>query len=268
MNTLETPHHRITLRVSLGMLHLDVATALHAPWTVLFGPSGSGKSTLLRFMAGILPGLSRASSATASLHFSRHDQDGQWQTLSEGAYILGPERRDIGYAPQAASLFPHLSVLSNVGFGAALDVSGRALALRRSSPAEDTGSAERLCGEACELFELDPLRRRTPAQLSGGEQQRVSLARAFARPGARLLLLDEPFVGLDRAIRDRILDRLRPALAARRLPVVSVTHDIEEAFLLEADVVRLEAGRLIAQGGAAQILAVEREGVLSALRAH
>jgi ABC-type sulfate/molybdate transport systems ATPase subunit len=105
-----------------------------------------------------------------------------------------------------------------------------------------------------------------PAQLSGGERRRVALARAFAVPNARLVLLDEPFTGLDRRLRDDLLPRMQAWLAIRGIPVLSVTHDVDEALLLDADVIRLENGRVLTQGSAREVLAGERDRLLEALR--
>ena len=104
-----------------------------------------------------------------------------------------------------------------------------------------------------------------PTELSGGERRRVALARAFAVPNARLMLLDEPFTGLDRALRDELIPKMQAWLAVRNIPVLSVTHDVDEALLLNADVIRLEDGRVQAQGPAREVLAQERERQLAAL---
>jgi molybdate transport system ATP-binding protein len=107
--------------------------------------------------------------------------------------------------------------------------------------------------ETLDLFALTPLAGRLPRDLSGGELQRVSLARAFAVPNATLMLLDEPFTGIDRLMRERLIS----VLAACNVPILSVTHDVEEALLLDAEVLRLESGRIIATGPASEVLAPE-----------
>jgi len=167
--------------------------------------------------------------------------DGAWVEMA-GVEV---ERRRIAYAPQGAAVFPHLSVGENVGFGA--------------------GGSAGMVDEAMEMFGLEALAGRSVRGLSGGERQRVSLARAFAVPGAELMLLDEPFTGVGREAREVLLVRMREVMVRRGVAVVSVTHDVEEALMLGAEVVRLEAGKVVAQGAAAEVLAVERERMLAVL---
>jgi molybdate transport system ATP-binding protein len=119
--------------------------------------------------------------------------------------------------------------------------------------------------ESLAIFELAALASRMPRDLSGGQQQRVNLARAFAVPAPKLMLLDEPFSGIDRALRDTLLPKMRERMAALGVPVISVTHDVEEALLLGADVVRLQDGKVVAQGPAAVVLAAERDRMLRVL---
>ena len=226
----------------MGALRLDVALELAAPWTVIFGPSGSGKSSLLRAMCGLLPG--------AEVEFLRRGGE-QWLRLDE----MECSRRQLGYAPQQAALFPHLSVRENVGFATSQRPRGRAAWKK----------AEAVVDGAVDLFALQELVGRRPPELSGGESQRVNLARAFVVPGARLMLLDEPFSGVDRKLRDAMLPQMKEWLADLDLPVVSVTHDVDEALLLGAEVVRLELGRVVAQGAAVEVLAEERVRMLEIL---
>ena len=161
-------------------------------------------------------------------------------------------RRNLAYAPQGAILFPHLSVRENIAF---------------ASTARNLPANTQLIDTAINLFDLAPLANRLPRDLSGGERQRVNLARAFAVPSAHLLLLDEPFTGIDRALRDTLLPRMQQHAAQLGLPVLSVTHDVEEALLLNAEVIRLDNGRIIAQGPASDVLAAERTHILATLAA-
>lgn len=227
---------RLRLDTRTGALKLKLDITLATPWSVLFGPSGSGKTTVLRAICGLLK------HADQSCFCEGTELDGK-------AVSTPTHERRIAYAPQGADLFPHLTVRENIAF--AQSVRGR--------------NARNLVDEALTLFELQPLAERMSRDLSGGERQRVNLARAFAVPTPRLMLLDEPFSGIGRALRNRLLETMRLAMAARGVQVVSVTHDVEEAFLLGAEVVRMERGQVLAQGPVEVVLADEREATLRAL---
>jgi molybdate transport system ATP-binding protein len=232
-------HHRLQLRTQLGALALDLDLDLTHNWTVIFGPSGSGKSTILRALAGLLP------SANAPL--IRQDEDRNKHDLTK----VPPRARAIAYAPQQPSLFPHLTVADNIAFAQRFS--------SRPAPSQQT------IADAIKVFRLDDLLHRYPKNLSGGERQRVNLARAFCVPNPQLMLLDEPFAGIDRPLRDAILPELRETLRLSGVPVVSVTHDVEEAFRLQAEVVILRDGRIANQGYVSKVLADERLSVLDAL---
>jgi molybdate transport system ATP-binding protein len=233
-------HHQLILRTQLGALSLEIDLHLTFNWTVIFGPSGSGKSTILRAIAGLLP--------HTHAPLIRQHEDRTKHDLTH----TPPRGRSIAYAPQQPSLFPHLTVADNVAFAQH--------ASQNASP-----SQEKLT-EAIELFRLENLLPRYPRNLSGGQQQLVNLARAFCVPNPQLMLLDEPFNGIDRPLRDAILPGLRESLRLSGVPVVSVTHDVEEAFLLNAEVFRIDAGRILAHGPARAILADERARLLNILR--
>jgi molybdate transport system ATP-binding protein len=238
------PHHRLAVDRTLGALHLRADLILTAPWTLLFGPSGSGKTSLLRAACGLL--------GTEGVRFRRCQPAGRETSLIGPQRALPPHQLGLSYAPQQGALFPHLTVLENVSFP---------LTVRGEQRADRTDVEELL-----ELFDVTALRDRTPQLLSGGERQRVNLARAFAVPDAHLFLLDEPFAGMGRALRDRLLARMQAWMAQRGLPVLSVSHDVDEALLLGAEVIVLEEGRVLRQGPAAQALADERERTLRALQ--
>jgi molybdate transport system ATP-binding protein len=225
-------HHQLKLRTQLGVLALSIDLDLTSNWTVIFGPSGSGKSTILRAIAGLLP--------NTHARLIRQDRDRTEHDLTH----LPPRDRHIAYAPQQSSLFPHLSVEDNVAFAQ---------------------SSEQHIYDAIKLFRLEDLIQRYPRNLSGGERQRVNLARAFCVPDPRLMLLDEPFTGIDRPLRDAILPELRESLLYRGVPIVSVTHDVEETFRLQAEVVVLRDGRIHDYGYVSKVLAEERLSVLTAL---
>ena len=213
---------------------------LDRPWSVLFGASGSGKTTILRVISGLLS----PRKGVVSL--------GGRTLLDTAARIaVEPYRRTIRCASQSARLFPHLTIEENIRYG--ID--------------EDDADAP-LIASLRDLFRIAPLLHKVPAELSGGEQQRVSVARAVASAASitgALLLLDEPFNGLDLALRDTLAQDLKEWLSRRQLPVLSVTHDVGEAFLLDAEVLRLQEGRIVEQGAARQVLAGERERILKQL---
>ena len=179
----------------------------------LLGPNGSGKSTLLRAVAGFEP-----------LSGGEIRLDGK--LLSRPGLTVAPEHRGVGMVFQDYALFPHLTVADNIGFG-----------LRRLPRLQRPGRVD----EMLALVGLSPYRRRYPHELSGGEQQRVAVARALA-PSPALLLLDEPFSNLDVALRQRLAQDLREILARQGATTLFVTHDRQEAETIADEVVML-AGR-------------------------
>jgi ABC-type sulfate/molybdate transport systems ATPase subunit len=228
----------LSLDARHGSFHLQIACRFATAWTVVFGPSGAGKSTLLRLLAG----LDRPERGRIAL-------DGSLLTDSGRGLALPPGRRQTALVAQQPALFPHLSVTANVAYG-----------LGRLDRATRTTRIE----EMLDLVGAADLVRRRTQHLSGGEAQRVALARALA-PLPRLLLLDEPFSALDGAASDALLARLQLWLTAHRVQTVLATHDATDALALGAEVVLLRDGRLVAQGAAAEVLAVERKRLLARL---
>jgi molybdate transport system ATP-binding protein len=222
----------------LGELALRVTCALAAPWTVLFGPSGAGKTSLLRIIGGLI----RPDRGRVLLH-------GRTVVDTAGGAWVSPAQRAIGFVTQRPTLFPNMNVTANVAFGIA--------ALSRRS------SDERVA-QMLELFHGGHLARRMPADLSGGEKQRVALARALA-PEPRLLLLDEPFTGLDADLKGSIMEQLTAWLAQREVPALYVSHDVAEAFQTAADVMVIDHGQIRAHGPAKVVLASQREQLLRQL---
>ena len=186
--------------------------------TCLLGPSGCGKSTSLRIIAGV----ERADTGEVYI-------DGR---LVEGPGLhVPPEARSVGLMFQDFALFPHLTVTENVGFGLRAD---RTEKLRR-------------VGELLEKVDLSGFGAKHPHQLSGGEQQRVALARALA-PRPRVMLMDEPFSGLDNRLRDGIRDRTLDLLKEEGAAVLLVTHEPDEAMRMADEIALMRAGRIVQKG--------------------
>jgi molybdate transport system ATP-binding protein len=207
-----------------GPVPLDAAFRVEpGELMALVGHSGSGKTTLLRTIAGLWrPETARVRVNGAS-----------W--LDTGAGVdLAPHRRRVGIVFQSYALFPHMTAARNVM--AAMDRPDRA-------------EAERIL----ELMNLGGLAERRPAQLSGGQQQRVALARALARQ-PQALLLDEPFSAVDRATRERLHGEIIALRAHLAMPVVLVTHDLNEAQLLADRLVVIEAGRVVRAGATEEVM--------------
>jgi molybdate transport system ATP-binding protein len=194
--------------------------------TVLFGPSGSGKTTALRLLAG----LERAD--RGSIRFG----EATWSDAAQNIH-LSPQQRGLGFLPQAYSLFPHLSVAANLGYG-----------LSALAPQERSTRVS----ELLELLDLKGLEDRHPGELSGGQQQRVSLGRALARR-PKLLLLDEPLSALDRPSQLRLRKELRDLLRTLDIPTVLVTHDRAEALQLGDRLVVMDRGRVCQSGDIQQV---------------
>ncbi|CAI2717278.1 molybdenum ABC transporter ATP-binding protein [Nitrospina watsonii] len=195
--------------------------------TVIFGRSGSGKTTLLRCMAG----LTRSPSGYFRIG------DAVWQDESTGRF-RPVHQRAIGLVFQDARLFPHLTVQGNLHYG-----------YRRIAEHERRIDFDHIVS----LLELAPLLNRMPRNLSGGEQQRVAIGRALLT-SPRLLLMDEPLANLDTARKLEILPFLLKLRTELGLPIVYVSHSLEEILQLVDTLVLLKAGRVIACGPAQQVL--------------
>ncbi|MCP4701279.1 MAG: molybdenum ABC transporter ATP-binding protein [Gammaproteobacteria bacterium] len=205
-------------------LHVDLSLPAQGI-TALFGPSGCGKTTLLRAIAGL----------------ERHPDgflkagDMIWQ---EADYFIPPHRRPLGYVFQEASLFPHLTVRRNLEYG-----------VKRVPKAERKVSLE----QAIELLGIGHLLERKPARLSGGERQRAAIARALA-VSPKLLLMDEPLTGLDQASKQEILPYIESLHDELEIPVIYVSHMLEEIARIADHLVLLEAGRVVAAGDIHEML--------------
>lgn len=199
-----------------GAPRLDVDLTLDDGLCAVMGASGAGKTTLLETIAGLTRPSEGHVAIGARVVFDARDR-----------IFVPPHRREVGFVFQSLALFPHLSVRQNVAYGVRDRARRRELA--------DTWLART---HAASLAE------RRPDTLSGGEAQRVALARAFAAE-PKLLLLDEPFSALDRALRAELGDVVRALHEETRVPVVLVTHHREDAERLASRVVTLDAGRVI-----------------------
>jgi molybdate transport system ATP-binding protein len=217
----------VDIVVRRGAFRLQAAFASDAPIVALFGRSGSGKSTIVEAVAGLA-----------------HPQSGRivigGRTLfdSSRGIDLTPEARHVGVVFQDALLFPHLSVRANLAYGERL-----------------TPSAERFVDRerVMALLGLAPLLERRPATLSGGEKQRVALGRTLlASP--RLLLLDEPLAALDAPRKAEIMGYIELLRDELRLPMVYVSHAIEEVTRLADRLVLVSDGRTVAEGDVAEVL--------------
>lgn len=205
---------RIDARLHAGDFALDVQLEVEQGPVVLVGPNGAGKTTLLRALAG-----------------GDIPIDGRIEVCGQpwvdGRTRVPPEERRVGYLPQGYGLFPHLTAVDNVAYGVRGGKRGRREVARRLL--EELGIAH--------------LASRRPHRLSGGEQQRLALARALARQ-PRLLLLDEPTAALDVAVRRDIRALLAAHLRAPERCAVVVTHDLRDLMAWEPVVALLDQGRV------------------------
>lgn len=217
----------LSLRVARSGFALDVDLQLPARGvSAVFGPSGCGKTTLLRALAGLEHALGRVGLGGEV-----------WQDDRRGIFVP-THRRPIGYVIQEAALFPHLSVRGNLEYG-----------LRRSA---EVGSHLAL-GQAIELLGIGHLMDRSTATLSGGERQRVAIARALATQ-PRLLLMDEPLAALDAERKADILPYLERLHTTLAMPIVYVTHAMDEVARLADHLVLLREGRVLAAGPTRELL--------------
>jgi len=210
--------------------------------SALFGPSGCGKTTLLRAIAGLERAAGRVALGT---EVWQDDAQRQW---------LPTHQRPLGYVIQEAALFPHLSVAANLAYGQRR--SGRATRGAGHEGGADAPSASGAFSldAVIDLLGIAPLLPRQPSTLSGGERQRVAIARALAT-APRLLLMDEPLAALDAQRKAEILPYLERLHAELALPIVYVTHAMDEVARLADHLVLLHEGRVLAAGPLAELMA-------------
>ena len=212
------------------LFELDVDLPLPAGFNMLFGASGAGKSTLLDCIAGLLRPDSGRVQVNDRIFFD-----------SETRVNAPPAERGIGYVFQRPALFPNMSVEHNVAYG-----------LSKLTPA----AREEKVGEILNSFHVSDVRRRRPGEISGGEQQRVALARSLVTE-PQALLLDEPLSALDARIKRKILDDLLAWNEVRRIPILYVTHSHAETLALGQRMIRLNEGKVVAEGTPAEVLTGE-----------
>ncbi len=209
----------INLELQRSQFNLSIHTTLESKgFSAIYGHSGAGKTTLLRWLAGL------EKKSPGQLHFN----DQVWQ---DDTTFVPSQQRQIAYVFQDARLFPHLDVLGNLNY-----------AYRRRF--NDHGP---ILEQVCEWFDLDDLLNSHTAQLSGGEQQRVAMARALLS-SPQCVLMDEPLGSLDSHSKERILQHLEKLHQQLPVPVLYVSHDLEEVSRLADQLILLEKGQLIAQG--------------------
>ncbi|MGH6871151.1 MAG: molybdenum ABC transporter ATP-binding protein [Rhizomicrobium sp.] len=218
----------VSVRHEFPGFTLDAAFQVERPGiTALFGPSGAGKSTLVSAIAGLV-----------RPRQGRIVAGGRVLLDTEAGTFVPPRARRIGIVFQDARLFPHMSVETNLRFG------------WRRTPAR-AGADE--FARVLDMLGLEPLLARKPAKLSGGEKSRVALGRALlAAP--ELLLLDEPLAALDGPRKAEILPWLERLRDEARLPMIYVTHALEEVMRLADHLILLRAGRVVAAGRAFDLL--------------
>jgi molybdate transport system ATP-binding protein len=212
----------VQVRTRLSPLFvLDVAFESSPGVTIVFGESGSGKTTLLRAVAGFTrPDAGRIAIGDRVLF----DQDTRID--------VPPAQRRVGFVFQHLALFPHLTAVDNIEYG-----------LARLSPDE----RRRRIAAIATSFRIEHVLDRRPGEISGGERQRVGLARSLVTD-PEILLLDEPLSALDHPTQSRIIEDLSAWNDARRIPILYVTHSQREVFALGERVLVLEGGRIVADG--------------------
>ena len=196
---------------SISGINLDIQEGERVS---ILGPSGCGKSTLLRLIAG----LEKPSQGEIKIKGIK---------ASSRENILPPEKRNVGLVVQDKALFPHLSVYSNICFG-----------IKKNKTKDDIAS------ELLTLFKIENLKSKYPHEISGGEQQRVALARSLAT-NPDLLMLDEPFSALDKDLKETLYSEISLVFSERKSTILLVTHDQKEAELMTERQIMMEKGSFL-----------------------
>ena len=217
---------------------LDIDFSAEPGFTILFGPSGAGKTTLLDCLAGLVVPDEGRVTVGARVLFD-----------AAGQVNLPVAKRRVGYVLQDLALFPHLTVAQNIQYGL--------VHLPRGERGERAAAI-------MNAFHIQHLAARYARHISGGERQRVALARTLVTDPT-VLLLDEPLVALDAATKSRILNDLRTWNEAHRIPILYVTHSRDEVFALGARALVLDHGRILAQGTPHAVLDAPRQETVAQL---
>lgn len=226
MGSARTMNIQVTLRTILRAnereFKLDIDFSCADAVSVIFGPSGSGKSVTLQAIAGLIKPASGIVRIGDRVLFD-----------SDSNINLPPQQRRVGYLFQDYALFPHLTVVENIGFS--------------SQPGKQkthAADARYALDELIRIFELTSLENSFPSQLSGGQKQRVALARTlFAKPD--ILLLDEPFAALDPLLRDTMRQELLAIRTHFNIPMIIITHDPDDVAAFAQAVFIVEQGRIV-----------------------
>jgi molybdate transport system ATP-binding protein len=210
---------------------LDISLEAPHGITILFGPSGAGKSTFLDCVAGLAQPDDGRIAIGENVLFD-----------SSSRIHLPPQERRIAYVFQSLALFPHLSVEENIEYGL-----------------HDLPEPQRRerATEILEAFRVEKLKHHRPGQISGGERQRTALARSLVT-NPRVLLLDEPLTGLDAELKTAIVEDLRAWNAAKRIPILYVTHSRDEVDALGEHVIAIENGHVVGRGLPMDVLGAPR----------
>lgn len=227
---------RVQIQKKLADFELIVEFSTVPGITILFGPSGAGKTTILNCIAGL--------TAPDSGKIAVGDR-----VFFDGYTNKASSRRQLGYVFQSLALFPHLSVEANIQYGV------------KSLSRLDR---DQRCRAILESFRIAHLAKRKPAEISGGERQRVALARSLVVDPC-VLLLDEPLAALDAATKSKIVEDLRAWNSAHNIPIVYVTHDREEVFALGDRVLVLDSGRIVAEGNPHEVIRAPRHETVAQL---
>lgn len=220
------------------LFKLDMAFTAQPGISILFGASGAGKTTLLDCIAGLkTPDSGRIATDGKTLFDSARDIN------------LATQHRKIGYVLQDLALFPHFTAEQNICYG---------LSKLPAAKQQD------LCTAILESFRIAHLRKRKPREISGGERQRVALARTLVTDPC-VLLLDEPLAALDAPTKSKIIEDLRSWNEAHRVPVLYVTHSRDEVFALGERVLLLEKGQIVGDGVPHQVMTAPRLETMASL---